>query len=218
MSIKPNCAGNMLAILPLMCAVSFAAFGADELQSQARQGRNQDPLFLTATNGANNSAGGSQYPDETNQLCSNRRRRHADDLLQETWLRIHEVRHTYLPGRPLLPWLYAIARNVRVDHYRKAHRAAGREEQLEENREFPAAATDHVAATADLEALLAGLPESQREVIAMLKVNGMSLEEVAMSPLRQWGASSRRRIAPTIDCGKGWPLTGLSNVRGRGAS
>ena len=54
MSIKPNRAGNVLAILPLMCAVSFTAFGADELQSQARQGRNQDPLFLTATNGANN--------------------------------------------------------------------------------------------------------------------------------------------------------------------
>ena len=54
MSIKPNSAGSVLALLPLLCAVSFTAFGADELQSQARQGRNQDPLFLTATNGANN--------------------------------------------------------------------------------------------------------------------------------------------------------------------
>ena len=33
--------------------------------------------------------------------------------------------------------------------------------------------------TPDLEALLAPLPESQREVIEMLKVAGMSLEEVA---------------------------------------
>ena len=54
MSIKPNRTGSVLSILPLMCAISFTAFGADELQSQARQGRNQDPLFLTATNGANN--------------------------------------------------------------------------------------------------------------------------------------------------------------------
>ena len=27
----------------------------------------------------------------------------ADDLLQETWLRIHRVRHTYRPGQPVLP-------------------------------------------------------------------------------------------------------------------
>src|SRR3982751_2225855 len=46
-------------------------------------------------------------------------RRHADDLLQETWLRIHQVRHTYRPGAPVLPWLYAIARHVRVDQFRK---------------------------------------------------------------------------------------------------
>src|SRR5262245_54669258 len=35
-------------------------------------------------------------------------RRYADDLLQETWMRIHEARHTYRVGEPVLPWLYAI--------------------------------------------------------------------------------------------------------------
>src|SRR5580700_4093658 len=56
----------------------------------------------------------------------------ADDLLQETWLRIHEVRHTYRSGEPVLPWFYAIARHLRVDHYRKASRAAAREEPLDD--------------------------------------------------------------------------------------
>ena len=46
-------------------------------------------------------------------------REEADDLLQETWLRIHRVRHTYRPGEPVLPWIYAIARRVRVDGYRR---------------------------------------------------------------------------------------------------
>ena len=55
----------------------------------------------------------------------------ADDLLQETWLRIHEVRHTYRRGQPLLPWLYAIARNTRVDHYRKSQRKEWREMKSE---------------------------------------------------------------------------------------
>src|SRR5271157_1070260 len=60
-------------------------------------------------------------------------RRHADDLLQETWLRVHEVRHTYRPGSPVRPWVYAIARNVRVDHYRRARRSEAREEQFKPN-------------------------------------------------------------------------------------
>src|SRR5579864_5167915 len=56
----------------------------------------------------------------------------ADDMLQDAWLRIHRVRHTYRPGGPLLPWVYAIARRVRVDHYRIAVRTAMREQRFEE--------------------------------------------------------------------------------------
>ena len=56
----------------------------------------------------------------------------ADDLLQETWLRIHRVRHTYRPGEPVLPWFFAIARRVRIDHYRRASRTTARERPLEE--------------------------------------------------------------------------------------
>src|ERR1700694_314604 len=51
-------------------------------------------------------------------------REQADDLLQDTWLRIHRVRHTYRPGEPVLPWVYAIARRVRVDGYRRSRRIA----------------------------------------------------------------------------------------------
>jgi RNA polymerase sigma-70 factor (ECF subfamily) len=142
-------------------------------------------------------------------------RRHADDLLQETWLRIHEVRHTYLPGRPLLPWLYAIARNVRVDHYRKAHRDAGREQQLEEHPEIPAAPPESAA---DLEALLASLPDSQREVIAMLKVNGMSLEEVAHATSSTVGSVKQKAHRAYDRLRKGLAAMGRSNVRGRGLS
>src|SRR5260370_24752545 len=59
-------------------------------------------------------------------------RQYSDDLLQETWLRIHQVRHTYRPGEPVLPWLYAIARNVRVDQFRKVRRVEARGQQVEE--------------------------------------------------------------------------------------
>src|SRR5271169_2414394 len=56
----------------------------------------------------------------------------ADDLLQETWLRIHRVRHTYRPDAPVMPWFYAIARRVRIDYYRKMSRTIARERPLEE--------------------------------------------------------------------------------------
>src|SRR5580704_18890814 len=64
----------------------------------------------------------------------------ADDMSQETWLRIHRVRHTYRPGEPLLPWVYAIAHRVRVDHYRKRQRITSRETPADKLPELPAPA------------------------------------------------------------------------------
>src|SRR5580693_8914648 len=79
-------------------------------------------------------------------------RRYADDLLQETWLRIHQVRHTYRPGEPVLPWLYAIARHIRVDQYRKARRVEDREQQAER---MPEPAVVERDSGPDLDAMLA---------------------------------------------------------------
>ena len=118
-------------------------------------------------------------------------REHADDLLQETWLRIHEARRTYRAGEPVLPWFYAIARHIRVDHYRKAGRTTAREAPLDEGHKVAAPAAE-TGRTPDLEALLAPLPESQREVIEMLKVTGMSLEEVARATSSTVGAVKQK--------------------------
>ena len=102
----------------------------------------------------------------------------ANDLLQETWLRIHKVRHTYRSGEPALAWFYAIARHVRVDHYRKAMRTTIRERELKEIT-GTAAAQAPAGRSDELEALLAPLSSGEREVVEMLKVEGLSLEEVA---------------------------------------
>jgi len=98
--------------------------------------------------------------------------------LQEIWLRIHKSRHTYRPGEPVLPWLYAIARHVRIDGYRR--REFERRESTLENVAEPAIPTaPDRSGTPDLEHLLGSLPESQREVISLLKISGLSLEETA---------------------------------------
>jgi len=121
-------------------------------------------------------------------------RSEADDLLQETWLRVHKVRHTYRAGEPLLPWLYAIARHIRVDHYRKAQRTTAREDRLENLPQLAAAhpSESHPSESMDLKTLLAPLPESQREVIEMLKVAGMSLEEVARATSSSVGSVKQK--------------------------
>lgn len=111
-------------------------------------------------------------------LAQSDSRADADDLLQETWLRIHKVRHTWRPGEPVLPWFYGIARRVRVDHYRKSVRTTGREQELDLSG-IAAPASAEFAETDGLAALLAPLSEGEREVIVMLKVEGMSLDEVA---------------------------------------
>lgn len=119
-------------------------------------------------------------------------RAHADDLLQETWLRIHRVRHTYRSGEPVLPWFYAIARHVRIDHFRKVSRTTAREEKLTDASETTMAASSDRAAMEELDALLAPLPANQREVLEMLKVAGMSLEEVARATSSTVGSVKQR--------------------------
>lgn len=114
-------------------------------------------------------------------------RRHADDLLQDTWMRIHQARQTYRPGQPLLPWLYAIARHVRVDHYRRNQRFDAGREPVEDLPE--AAPPDR---DSNLEELLATLPESQREVIVMLKVADMTLEDVAKATSSSIGSVKQK--------------------------
>ena len=100
----------------------------------------------------------------------------AEDLAQECWIRLHRARGSYRPPEPVLPWIFAIARHTRVDQYRKYARSAGREVVMEPGVDFAARAAEPEPTVLPL---LEQLPESQKEVLLMLKVTGMSLEEVA---------------------------------------
>jgi RNA polymerase sigma-70 factor, ECF subfamily len=115
----------------------------------------------------------------------------AGDMLQDAWLRIHRVRHTYRPGEPLLPWVYAIARCVRVDSFRKRRRIAMREIVVEALPE-PAVANDKSTDLPSFDQLIAALPASQREVLTMLKVSGLSLEEVARATSSSVGSVKQK--------------------------
>jgi RNA polymerase sigma-70 factor (ECF subfamily) len=108
-------------------------------------------------------------------------RQTSDDLVQETLLRLHRARHTYRPDDSVLPWVYAIARHTKIDQYRKRLRTAKHEEQTEPEVLHNYQGDPQVGReqTPDFETLMTYLPQSQREVVTMLKVLGMSVEEVA---------------------------------------
>jgi RNA polymerase sigma-70 factor, ECF subfamily len=106
------------------------------------------------------------------------RRDDAEDLLQDCWMKIHGSRHTYRTNEPVMPWVYAIARHTSQDAYRKRKRLESREVLMASVPE-PSVGPETAREVEGLDEAIGALPESQREVLVMLKVVGMSLEEVA---------------------------------------
>jgi hypothetical protein len=76
---------------------------------------------------------------------------------------------------------------VRVDNYRKRRRIGSRECAVEVLPEHAASKCGEANLPA-FEELIASLPENQREVLTMLKVNELSLEEVAHATSSTVGA------------------------------
>jgi RNA polymerase sigma-70 factor (ECF subfamily) len=113
----------------------------------------------------------------------------AGDLAQECWIRLHRARHSYRPPDPVLPWVFAIAWHTRVDVFRRRMRRTGREVTLPEGMDFAAPAP---AAPPTVLPLLEQLPASQKEVLLMLKVTGMSLEEVARATASSVGSVKQK--------------------------
>jgi RNA polymerase sigma-70 factor (ECF subfamily) len=104
----------------------------------------------------------------------------AEDLLQETFLQLHKARATYLHGRPVKPWVYAIARNVFLMQRRAAARR-GRREVLADEELPDVAVPPEVEGLADRELVrtaLARLPEDRREILTLHHIMGMSFREV----------------------------------------
>jgi RNA polymerase sigma-70 factor (ECF subfamily) len=101
----------------------------------------------------------------------------VEDVYQEVFMAIFEARHTYEPGRPFEPWLFAIARNIAVDYSRRRWTRAHWEELVAEPPEQPAQTS--VTAAPELSAALAELPSDQCEAFSMLKLDGLSVEAAA---------------------------------------
>lgn len=103
---------------------------------------------------------------------------HTEDLVQETLISIHTRRATWDRQRPLLPWLYAIARYRMIDFFRAMGiRKTVPLDGIEEPGIVPEAYASDAAR--DLSHLLSALPARQRELIRLIKIEGLSVEEAA---------------------------------------
>ena len=116
------------------------------------------------------------------------RRYHRDagaleDIVQETLLSLHRVRHTYEPGRPVEPWVAAIAKARAIDALRARQRRAAVETeapaQLTDIPDAAAGADARHETQAEVAAALASLPASQRAAVRMLKIEELSLAQAS---------------------------------------
>jgi RNA polymerase sigma-70 factor (ECF subfamily) len=108
----------------------------------------------------------------------------AEDLLQQTFLKLHEARGVYVRGAEPLPWLYTIARRVALDELRRRRRSkvtlaadgAVPELRAEAAAAGPASTSGAPAAAV---AALEKLPRNQREALVLTKIEGLSHAEAA---------------------------------------
>lgn len=139
----------------------------------------------------------------------------ADDLLQQTFLKLHRARATYKPEMRVAPWAFAIAARVRLDEFRRRKRLAedGDEEALAKADEAQAAAPPERgsidADTAEaVRRAVEALPESQRVVIHLNRFEGLTFGEIArvlgttegavkLRAFRAYGAL-REALAPAV--------------------
>jgi RNA polymerase sigma-70 factor (ECF subfamily) len=119
----------------------------------------------------------------------------AEDLLQEVFLRVIKSADEWRGAAKFSTWLYTIARNLCVDHARRAvHRdAASLDGPERAGAETEATLHDRIASQAPradevvadrqakvrIEAAIAALPPDQREVFLMREVMEMPFAEIA---------------------------------------
>jgi len=115
----------------------------------------------------------------TRRVAGDRAR--AEDLAQETLMAIHAKRATFDASQRFTAWAFALARYKLIDHYRRT--SIRRYEPLDDERDmFEVEGGQEAAmARADIERLMARLPERQASAIRMTKVLGLTTAEAGAS-------------------------------------
>lgn len=157
-------------------------------------------------------------------LAMNRDMGDAQDLVQETWLRVFRARDRFDTDRPFRPWLFRIASRLQSDLIRswgwKIRRLsvsapAGAEgpgpaalDGIADAKPGPQESAESGERSRLLRAALARLPGRHRQAVVMHDLEGMTAEEVAealgcpLSTALSWIQRGRRRLRVLL-AGKG---------------
>ncbi len=115
----------------------------------------------------------------------------AEDMTSEVFVRLVEKVDGYTyRGRPLLAWLYTIARNLVTDHHRRATRThdVSLGEGLVAGTTGPEEAAEQSLDAERVNAAIACLTEGQRQVILLKFIEGLDNETAAQMLDKSVGA------------------------------
>jgi RNA polymerase sigma-70 factor (ECF subfamily) len=122
----------------------------------------------------------------------------AEELFQEVWIRVIESRSRYAPRARFTTWLYTIAHNLLVDHWRKKGLSLVSldAEDVPLDSANPARQVEARESLARLLDILEKLPAAQREAFLMHQEAGLSVAEIAAATgSNEEAAKSRLRYA-----------------------
>ncbi len=104
----------------------------------------------------------------------------AEDLVQETFVRVYKVRQKYRPAAKFTTFLYVLARHVWADRGRKAKMHQRLEASLKTDAEIGGGVTYPASQDgADVQAALDRLSPKLREVIVLNVYQGLPYQEIA---------------------------------------
>lgn len=110
----------------------------------------------------------------------------AQDLMQETFLRMHQARGHFAVGKSVVPWAYAIARNCYVSQARSPKTRLARQALDADQLEISAghegnAEASHIARqmAETVELTLRSLTPARREAFVLLRYEGLSVSAAA---------------------------------------
>jgi RNA polymerase sigma-70 factor (ECF subfamily) len=117
----------------------------------------------------------------------------AEELLQETFIRVHDARERYRPDARFSTWLFRIGRNLALNELDRARRRMPHLSASEDDARVPGESSLTLVSDAPsvetlvdarrrrsrVEAELAALPERQRSALWLAAVEGHSYREIA---------------------------------------
>jgi RNA polymerase sigma-70 factor (ECF subfamily) len=126
----------------------------------------------------------------------------AEDILQETFLRIHQRLATLGDEERVEAWVFQIARNLITDHYRARSRNRSDLPLGSEPPQPPAepeTSNRNVEVAGWLPAAIENLPDRYREAVSLYELQGVSQAEIAEPA---WNLPLRGEVARAARPGK----------------